>query len=231
MSLLEEKKLHAADLGWGFSLDVETGGTDKLKSPVLTIGVVHGNFFTGEITDEFYARIDPKSMPTRDWDQSTIEWWLKVKELHPESYREVSDESLPRLPIGHVLKHLKNWISKVKRTKYAQVFGKGPEFDNEFIDVLCQEHGITLPWRFRCNQSHRTTGWLLETTHGEYPHVPYEDVTHHALTDAREEFQSSVRDLRLVVREELLPDLAPRNLNVKLFEPNGDLIPISSEDK
>lgn len=228
---LEEKKIFANELGWGFSLDVETGGTDKQKSPVLTIGVVHGNFFTGEITDEFYARVDPKSMPKRDWDQSTIEWWLKVNDLHPTSYREVSDESLVRLPIDQVLKHLKNWISKVKRTKYAQVFGKGPEFDNEFIDVLCQENGINLPWRFRCNQSHRTTEWLLASLTGEYPHIPYDQVTHHALEDARAEFQATVRDLRMVIKEELLPDLAPRNLNVKLFEPSGDILPTAVENK
>lgn len=208
------------DDGWGFSLDLETGGTKKATAPVLCIGVVHGNFFSGEITDEFYCRINVQSQIGRGWDASTREWWAGVGELHPESMKEVLDESLPRLDIRQALVELKNWMGRVKRIRDAHVFGKGPEFDNEFIDLLCQEYEVTVPWRFRCNQSHRTLEWLHRQAMGQYPFKPYEAQTHHALEDAREEFHTSVRDIRMVLRPELLPELKPRNLNVNYYEPD-----------
>lgn len=218
--MINENKVNPDKQGWCYTLDLETSSTDKSNGMILTIGVVYGNIFTGKITDTFYCRVDPRSMPNRIWCEDTKRFWEMVNEKYPASYTEVTSSDLPRIGILNAITQLMYWIRNTARTKEVNVFGKGPEFDNEFIDVFCRELDIRLPWRFRCNQSHRTIEWLTTEVMGGYPPIDFDSVTHHALTDATDEFYNSHRDLQLILKSDNLPSLEPRNLNVKNFEPD-----------
>lgn len=202
-----------------FSLDIETGGLDKRTAPVLSIGVVYGNLITRNIKAEFYVRINLESQPTRHWDSSTKEWWEKTAETWPESYKEVTATDLNRLDLSDAIEALQSWMEQCHPSKVKSVFGKGPEFDNEFIDVLTTELNKPLPWKFRDNQSHRTLEWLDSTVAIEPIMSAYDSVSHHALEDARVEFYESSDRIRNVVNPVLLPPIVPE-VNVTLTEPH-----------
>jgi len=209
-----------------FSLDIETGGVDKQKSPVLTIGVVYGNLITGQIISAFYVRIDPASMPHRTWDEDTMNWWDLIGKSKPRSLSEVTREGGDRLDVKDALIYLKNWMSiQPGADRSMSVFGKGPEFDNEFLEILYRENNLTPPWRFRFNQSHRTLLWLHDTLL-EAVEIDYEATAHHALTDALDEFVSGCENIRAVVKEELLPEKYKGTIKPMLttYDINGDLL-------
>lgn len=188
-----------------FSIDIETGDVDKTTGPILSIGITFGNILTGQVISQFYVRVSEESQPTRKWSESTREWWVKVSKLHLGSYLEITDPKLFRLPVKDALLAAKNWISKQSNGKSINVFGRGPEFDNEFVDVLCKEHDITLPWRYTANQSHRTIEWLEDLYLPEPRVINYDIVEHHALIDSQTEFLDSSRALRKVLSPRVLP--------------------------
>lgn len=172
-------------------LDIETLSTDR-AAVITNIGLVIGNVLSGEILERFYVRVDP-DQPDRVKDESTIEFWEKMKDKKPEAYEEAMSPD-DRFSLEVALRQLNDFITKSELGKFGAkeryLFGNGPEFDNAIIDHAMGQYGIRPSWYFRANQSIRTGHWIeqLITRRHSASAWTYDNLEHHALKDAEREF-------------------------------------------
>lgn len=149
-------------------LDLETLGTTP-GSVILSIGAV--KFGGGEILDEFYGMVEPKSCVAIGMtiDIGTVQWWMEQHELVRfaafNGWRSLDD----------VLHEFSQWIG----CDDAEMWGNGAAFDNVCLAEAYRLAGIAQPWSFRGDRCYRT----IKNLHPEIEFEPF-GTAHNALDDA-----------------------------------------------
>lgn len=150
-------------------LDLETLGK-KPGSIILSIGAV--KFGDGQITSEFYTRIDPESCERLGlfMDVSTVIWWLGQSD---EARREIIQ---PGEAVVAVLSRFATWLLDPE----AEVWANAPTFDCMLLAEAYDKAQMPRPWKHHRERCYRTARALL-------PRLEMgRDGTHHnALDDAR----------------------------------------------
>ena len=157
-------------------IDIETCGT-RPNCPVLSIGAVKFNMYTGEIGKTFYAAIDPADafnygVPSGD----TFKWWMEQS----EAARSAAVGGRSKLPeaLNSLTSFCSNWSD-------VEVFGNGPHFDMTILEYAYHRAlGREAPWKFWNVRDCRTVAMLAgkrapKITGGTY-HNALDDAIHQA---------------------------------------------------
>lgn len=163
-------------------LDLETLGT-SVGSVITSIGAV--SFGGGEIKDEFYAKINPKSCVKHGMTMNpdTVLWWL---DQNDDSRKEIVGCKNAK-SIEEVLSGFSEWCrtfndnkARLFPSKDIEVWGNGATFDNVLISDAYDRVGFIRPWSYAGDRCYRTIKNLR-------PDIEIERTgTHHnALEDAK----------------------------------------------
>lgn len=159
---------------------------------------------TGEYLGNFY-RVLVGEQPGRDVDPNTVAWWMTVPE---QAARDaIWQLSGHQQPIIRALIEFAGWYAQHDNGPQMAVWGNGPEVDCVWLETLCKDFHVDLPWKFYEQNSIRT----LKLLHPECAEVgPFEGVKHHALDDAKHEakmLQKHLQEPRIDTT--CLSDVAP----------------------
>lgn len=165
-------------------IDLETMGTDS-DAPIMSIGAVFFDRFTGTLGQEFHQRIDLKS----NMDQgripsaSTIEWWLSQSK---QAQKELMDGHKENLKNG--LYALTAWMHTVNPQSSAiRPWANGLNFDITILeDAYNSFNGdIRFPWKFWNLRDVRTAYQLGNDIGIDPKSVKFVGTAHNALSDAK----------------------------------------------
>jgi exodeoxyribonuclease VIII len=149
-------------------LDLETLGVQP-TSVITEIGAV--KFGGGKIIDKFSRRIDIQDCLAHGLsiDGPTIEWWMSQDDKARAHFSE------PGGPLSSVLFDFTLWVG----SESPEMWGCGPDFDNNILGNAYRVCGLEQPWKFWNNRCYRTVKSL-------FPHIPIErtGVHHRAVDDA-----------------------------------------------
>jgi len=150
-------------------LDIETLGT-RPGSVITSIGAV--KFGGGEITSDFYIRIDMQSSVDAGLviDPPTLLWWLQRSE------KARSELLAPSVPLRQALEAFSAWVADPE----AEVWGCGVGFDNVLLDTAYAYLQVRPPWKHWNDRCYRTLKKLHPTIT-----LKRTGTHHHALDDAR----------------------------------------------
>ena len=161
-------------------VDLETLGTEP-GSVILSIGAVR--FGEGEVTAEFYQRIDMASAVAAGlvMDPATVLWWLGQSEAARAEILK------PGEPLDNALKDFQQWLGWDYR---GELWGNGSDFDCVLLEAAFRAVKRPVPWKWSMNRCYRTVKNL-------FPDVKMErSGTHHnALDDARDQARHLMRIL------------------------------------
>ena len=73
-------------------VDIETGGTDPERNPIIQIAAVKFNYATGEIGPMFNRCLGPAI--DRLWDEGTKQWWAKMPDTYEAICARVEDPAV-----------------------------------------------------------------------------------------------------------------------------------------
>ena len=120
-------------------VDIETGGTDPARNPVIQIAAVKFNIHTREVSSDFFDMVlNPKDQPNRFWDENTLEWWLKRKDVLIELMKRSQDTK----PVLQSFSHWAEWGK-------LELVGKPTHFDWSFLSALYRDYGLQSPFGYR----------------------------------------------------------------------------------
>lgn len=166
-----------------FMIDIET--LDTIESAVvLSIGVVAFNhrYQEGGITKEFYCGIGTKDLRDeqiimgRTVSTDTVQWWKKQSGKAQNVFKNSTHDS-----VTDALDDLTKFITKSHVTDQPNIWGNGPDFDNQIVSSLYRSYGMTPPWKFFQYRCHRT----MKMMHGHIASPLLREGAHHnALDDA-----------------------------------------------
>jgi hypothetical protein len=150
-------------------LDLETLGT-RPGSVITSIGAV--KFGGGEITSDFYIRIDMQSSVDAGLviDPATLLWWLQRSE------KARAELLAPSVPLRSALEAFSVWVADPE----AEVWGCGVGFDNVLLDTAYAYLQVKPPWKHWNDRCYRTLKKLHPTIT-----LKRTGTHHHALDDAR----------------------------------------------
>lgn len=152
-------------------VDIETLGTLP-GSAILSIGAVAFDAETGEMGDEFLAKISPVSCSDfgMSVDMKTITWWMQQEDAaRIEAFSG-------KLSIDTALFNFEEFLA---RRTVARLWAKPPSFDLVLIEDAYKRVSISLPWHYRSPRCVRT---IMDVAGFEYGHtLP----SHTALDDAK----------------------------------------------
>ncbi len=118
-------------------LDIETGGLDPSRNPILSISAVKFNARTFAVSPHFFsANLMP--VPNRYWDEGTREWWMKRKSV-------LQDMLSNARPAKDVLVDLMNWAGSLQLSMWAMP----THFDHSFVQRLYADFGMQIPFHYR----------------------------------------------------------------------------------
>lgn len=157
-------------------VDIETGGTDPARNPVIQIAAVKFNIHTREVSPDFFDHVlNPQDQPNRYWDENTRNWWMKRKEvLHALMTR--SEDTRP------VLQSFTHWAEYGK----LELIGKPTHFDWSFISSLYKDFGLQSPFGYRKALNLRSfmEGRYYPDQPPEWEKlIPFQGAEHDALND------------------------------------------------
>lgn len=116
-------------------VDVETGGIDPLKNPLLSIGAVEFE----NPTNQFYSEISPSE------GLEITEEALQVNGINIEEWKKNE-------PLGVVMYNFYTWVNKVKLN--TVLGGHNPRFDLDFLNESIKKCGQKLPFSYRTVDLH-----------------------------------------------------------------------------
>ena len=160
-------------------IDLETGGLDPARSPILSISGVKFNLKERSVCpDFFHATLLPS--PNRYWDEGTREWWMKKKDVLIEMMKDMEDSK-------KVLLDLSEWGRGVKH-----MWAKPTHFDHSFLQRFYHDHGMQIPFHYREARDLNTfIGGLFFPN--EVPDLegmmPIGEGAHNSLTDSLHQLQ------------------------------------------
>lgn len=168
-------------------VDMETMAVSP-NAVVLSLGAVHFDPYTSDITDEIYFKIDLDDQDKlgREIDPNTLDWWSKQD---PAIMEEAFDPN-GRLPLADAINQFHKFAWGC-----SAFWSHGATFDLVIIENLYRQLGKPLPWQY----------WQLRDTRtlfdlGHDPEMPKES-KHDALADAIRQaigVQNVYRKLNLV---------------------------------
>lgn len=175
-------------------LDFETLSL-KPDAVLLSIGACTFDPETGEVGNEFYLAIDPRTQHQRHISADTVLWWLKQDEAARTKLTsaiearekldedgDFTDEQLTELmeqaahPIHHVARAFILWFEQLGEVQGVWTNGG---VDHVWMDSLMEYSGFKVPYPFWLQRDYRTLKGL-------YPEVKAEftGTKHNALDDA-----------------------------------------------
>lgn len=116
-------------------VDVETGGIDPLKNPLLSIGAVEFE----NPTNQFYSEIAPLR------ELEITEEALKVNGINVEEWKEKEH-------LGGAMASFHTWVYEVKL--HDVLGGHNPQFDLGFLNVNIRRCAHELPFSYRTVDLH-----------------------------------------------------------------------------
>jgi len=165
-------------------VDIETMGTNA-DAPILAIGAVKFNTYTGTIGEEFYERITLKSNVGRPIDPDTVEWWLRQS--------KEAQAALTRNPRTDLKTALGKFTTFCRGA--STIWSNGPTFDEAILRDAMEQLGMQFPLKFYTSRCVRTVRDL-----GERLGAPRSNnaLAHDALEDARAQAIDVINILALV---------------------------------
>lgn len=175
-------------------LDFETLSL-KPDAVLLSLGACTFDTETGEVGNEFYLAIDPRTQHQRHISADTVLWWLKQDEAARTKLTsaiearekldedgDFTDEQLTELleqaahPIHHVARAFILWFEQLGEVQGVWTNGG---VDHTWMDSLMEYSGFKVPYPFWLQRDYRTLKGL-------YPEVKAEftNTKHNALDDA-----------------------------------------------
>lgn len=160
------------------ALDVETGGLDPERNPILSIGALD----TDNPTNQFYGEC-------RAWERAEIT--DEALAINGFSLEQTTDEK--KQTEAELIKIFLAWVAEVKD---KMIVGQNSSFDRDFIKAACRRAGLQSPFGHRTLDTHSLV-WLHMIEHGvtppailnltaclEYCGLPPEAKPHNALNGA-----------------------------------------------
>ena len=151
-------------------IDMETLAVSH-RSVILSLGAVHFDPYSDQISDSLYMRIDLDSQDklNREIDPNTIEWWSK----QDPSIMEEAFSPENRVPLSEAMDRFHKFAWGCKT-----FWSHGATFDLMIIEDVFGQLGKNLPWNFWALRDTRTLFDL-----GVDPEMP-SGSKHDALQDA-----------------------------------------------
>lgn len=115
-------------------IDVETGGLDPHKNPLLSIGAVE---FENQ-DNTFYVAIAPYG------DLEITEQALAINGINVNEWRSKD-------PLEVAMKAFNDWVSPIPN---KMIIGENPSFDRDFININLARCGIKSPFGYRTLDIH-----------------------------------------------------------------------------
>lgn len=169
-------------------VDLETLGTNA-DAPIIAIGAVVFDDETGELSNEFYAKIDVESAVAEcgPIDPDTFKWWMQ------QSYEARTDAISGTTDFVDALTAFHQYVKGLDEAQYGgiTVWGNGASFDNSMLADAYKKSLGDVPWKFWNDRCYRTLKNLRRD-------VPFTMVgtAHNALDDAKSQALHAVKLLK-----------------------------------
>ena len=164
-------------------VDLETMGNGA-SAPIVAIGAVVFNPYTGELGDNFQTVV---ALNSSAWygkmDASTVNWWLQQS----EEARNIFLPDTPKVSLKDALIQFNQWLSSLGRQNDLHVWGNGVGFDNTILNHAYSAARVK-PGFFWWNDTDvRTVVKIGKEVLGIEPKrtIRREGVYHNALDDAK----------------------------------------------
>lgn len=164
-------------------LDVETGGLDPAKNPLLSIGAVEYE----NPANEIYIKVAP--FPGLEVTKEALE------------INGIDLETWGGIPLAHAMQQFAEWANSVPN---KMLVGQNVSFDRDFIRANCERVGLKSPFGYRTIDIH-TLGYVALMRAGrpldktsmddiyEFLKMPKEPKPHRAIVGARLEREAFSR--------------------------------------
>lgn len=136
-------------------LDLETLGNGN-KAVIAAIGAVKFDKETGELGQEFYKIVNPKTCIDAGliMDVDTVLWWFKQSPEARAIFMHNASE------ISTLQEALAEFTDFVGNPKTALVWGNGSNFDNVILGNAYKAIGEPQPWPYWGDRCYRTAAAL-----------------------------------------------------------------------
>lgn len=155
-------------------IDIETGGK-RPNSPILSIGAVEFEPYTGKVGRDFYVAIDPAdAFRFAVADGDTFRWWMGQS----DAARTAAVGG--KTPIADALMQLRKFHTNWSQ---VQVWANDPDFDCTILSyAFTRVLDADAPWSFWNTRSCRT---VAEIAGKRAPKIGAAGTYHNALDDAK----------------------------------------------
>lgn len=160
-------------------IDLETFGT-KSNSVIVSLGAVRFDIETGEMGEEFYARIDIDSCLKAGLEVSgkTIKWWLTQNEAARQEVAK-GGEMLQK-----VLYDFDSYLGNVGIGNHNIVWSNGLRFDISLLEDAYNKTDLPVPWEFRYERDVRTLVSFAPEIKSKTVNT-WNGTLHHAIADCK----------------------------------------------
>ena len=120
-------------------VDIETGGLDASRTPILQIAAVKFNLEAGTICSNFFDQC--LDIPEhRNWDQSTLAWWAQQKS---STLEDILARARPWLQV------MNEFADFSYQNPGLRMWAKPTHFDFVFVDSYFKDANLPNPFHYR----------------------------------------------------------------------------------
>lgn len=134
-------------------INIEITGTNS-KAPIASIGAVFFNPNTGELSEQFYCRVDFENDMLNGAvpDGDTIKWWLRQSSKAPAEL--IRDDAYP---IWHAVSQFSDWLTdNAENLGTLQVWANSPSFECIILKSAFERTDTDIPWKYWNERDVRT---------------------------------------------------------------------------
>jgi exodeoxyribonuclease VIII len=136
-------------------IDLETWSTQP-NALIVSIGACVFDPKGSDVGERFHVAIEPRSMPGRHIDTSTILWWMSAE--HTAAREAWLAER--KVDAYSALTGLSRWVRDqqiaAESTEEVKVWGNGAAFDNVILASAYRDLGIEPFWSYWNDRCYRT---------------------------------------------------------------------------
>lgn len=122
-------------------VDIETTGTRPEHSAILQIAAVRFDYDTGAVDGDMFCQ-SLAIPPSRCWDESTRNWWMKDKR---NLLKQIMSTAAPH---RQVLENFQNWVLQ-SEPSVKRFWSKPTHFDFTLIENYFREFEVASPFSYR----------------------------------------------------------------------------------
>lgn len=150
-------------------IDIETMGI-KPGCPVISIGAVYFDRYTGETGDQFYMSMGANALFYGELDNDTVEWWGAPE--RSQAYQQMmAGECSPPVVANAFASFIK---------EDTKPWGNGSVFDITILEAWFAMFNVKTPWKFWNIRDVRTVVDIAGINPRDYPRL---GTYHNALDD------------------------------------------------